>query len=214
MLGWLNECRGALFITILWMWTSRQSKLTVGFFTPVWESGLIFRWKTAKNYVFRIRPLFRKNSKFDLLGWLNECRDSFLIVIILKWTSRQGKSPFLFFNIFGKFFLVVFKSCDTFFENGVVWCPRLCQNEVACERWSSVNSGAWLRRFDDETGVKTSCVAKSKKENKWKKMLYHCNLICVSPKHGIHGSLRCLKILYIHYGYNLFFCPRTVVKLR
>ena len=23
-------------------------------------------------------------------------------------------------------------------------------------------------------------------------------LICVSPKHGMHASLRCLKILYIH----------------
>jgi len=31
---------------------------------------------------------------------------------------------------------------------------------VACKRWSSVNSGAWLRRFDDVTGVEKSCVAK------------------------------------------------------
>jgi len=45
-------------------------------------------------------------------------------------------------------------------------------------------------------------------------MLYHCNLICVSPQHGTHGSLRCLKISYIHSCCNLFFCPRTVVKLR
>jgi len=34
---------------------------------------------------------------------------------------------------------------------------------VACKRRSSVNSGAWLRRFDDVTGVEKSCVAKSKK---------------------------------------------------
>jgi len=32
MLGWLNENRGALFIIVLWMWTSRQSKLTINFF--------------------------------------------------------------------------------------------------------------------------------------------------------------------------------------
>jgi len=29
------------------------------FCPPVWESGLIVLWKTAKNYVFRIRPLLR-----------------------------------------------------------------------------------------------------------------------------------------------------------
>ena len=28
-----------------------------------------------------------------------------------------------------------------------------CQLLVACKRRSSVNSGAWLRRFDDVTGV-------------------------------------------------------------
>ena len=63
---------------------------------------------------------------------------------------------------------------------------------VACKRRSSVNSGAWLRRFDDVNGVEKSCVAKSKKGKKSEgKVLYHCNLICVFPKHGIHGSLRC-----------------------
>jgi len=36
-------------------------------------------------------------------------------------------------------------------------------NLVACKRQSSVNSGAWLRRFDGITGVEKSCVAKSKK---------------------------------------------------
>jgi len=86
---------------------------------------------------------------------------------------------------------------------------------VACKRRSSVNSRPWLRRFDDVTGVEKSCAAKSKKEKKVKgKMLHHYNLICVSSKHGIHGSLRCLKILYIHNCWNLFSCPRTVVKLR
>jgi len=36
-------------------------------------------------------------------------------------------------------------------------------NWVACKRRSSVNSGAWLRRFDDVNGVEKSCVAKLKK---------------------------------------------------
>jgi len=39
------------------------------------------------------------------------------------------------------------------------------------------------------------------------KMLYHCNLICVSHKHGMHGSLQYLKIVYIHNWRNLFFFP-------
>jgi len=35
---------------------------------------------------------------------------------------------------------------------------------MPCKRRSSVNSGAWLRRFDDVTGVEKSFVAKAKKE--------------------------------------------------
>jgi len=42
------------------------------------------------------------------------------------------------------------------------------------------------------------------------KMLHHCNLICVSPKHGMHGSSRCSKILYIHNCWNLFFVPEPL----
>jgi len=33
---------------------------------------------------------------------------------------------------------------------------------VPCKKQSSVNSGAWLQRFDDATGVENSCVAKAK----------------------------------------------------
>jgi len=36
------------------------------------------------------------------------------------------------------------------------------------KRRSSVNSGAWLRRCDDVTGVEKSCVAKAKKGKKVK----------------------------------------------
>jgi len=42
---------------------------------------------------------------------------------------------------------------QTFFE-------YLCIFVVPCKRRRSVNSGAWLRKFDDATGVEKSCVAK------------------------------------------------------
>jgi len=65
---------------------------------------------------------------------------------------------------------------------------------VPCKRQSSVNNGAWLRRFDDVTGVEKSCCKSKKRKKSEGKMLYLCNLICVSPKHGMRGSLQCLKI--------------------
>jgi len=39
---------------------------------------------------------------------------------------------------------------------------------IPCKRRSSVNSGAWLRRFDDVTGAEKSCVAKAKQRKKVK----------------------------------------------
>jgi len=45
---------------------------------------------------------------------------------------------------------------------------------------------------------KKVALQKQKMKKSEGKMLYHCNLICVSLKHGIHESLRCLKIVYIH----------------
>jgi len=95
--------------------------------------------------------------------------------------------------------------------NASAHLSNVVQIQVACKRRSSVNSRAWLRRFDDVTRVEKSCIAKSKKGKKSEgKVLYACNLICVSPKHGIHRSFRCLKILYIHNCRNLFFRPRTI----
>ena len=38
-------------------------------------------------------------------------------------------------------------------------------------------------------------------------MLYHCNLICVSPKHGMHGSLRCSKIYTFTTVETYFLAP-------
>ena len=56
---------------------------------------------------------------------------------------------------------------------------------------------------------KLRCRSKKRKKSEGK-MLYHCNLICVSPKHGMHGSLRCLKIAYIHNYWNLYFVRKLL----
>jgi len=183
LLGWLNECRAAVFIIILWMWTSRQSKLTINFFVPsvgkwfhfslknfwkwlfshktftcektvsltcwaglmsdgtlfsslVCDCGLqgnqnwlqIFLHPRGKVVwlLFENRQKWRfsrktftceKNGKFDLLGWLNECRGPFLIVLALMWTSKAMKIPyFLLFNIFVK----VFPSVSLFFKTELI----------------------------------------------------------------------------------------------
>jgi len=46
------------------------------------------------------------------------------------------------------------------------WIEDLKYHMVACKRRSTINSGAWLPRFDDVIGVEKSCVAKSKKGKK------------------------------------------------
>jgi len=90
-----------------------------------------------------------KNGRFDLLGWLNECRDPFLIVIILMWTSRQWKSSFIcFWMFFGKIFPVAFNRVTLSFGNGVVWCPRLCHND----------NGLWQHRCGSVANASTSAV--------------------------------------------------------
>ena len=77
--------------------------------------------------------------------------------------------------------------------------------KVACKRWSSVNSRAWLRRFDDVTGVEKSCVAKSKKGKKWRKNVVSLQLNMRFPqtwntwkfamfKNIIHSQL--LKLIF------------------
>jgi len=47
-----------------------------------------------------------------------------------------------------------------------------CFRKVACERRSSINSGAWLRRFDDITRVEKSCVAKGINRTKAKEKYF------------------------------------------
>ena len=115
-LGWLNECRGAVFVIILWMWTSRQSRLTVNVIAPSVGKCLSFIWKNAKNCVFRKRTLLGKNSKFDLLGWLNECRGAVFVIILWTWISRQSKLTLNFFAPgVGKWFNFYFKNAETTF---------------------------------------------------------------------------------------------------
>jgi len=107
----------------------------------------------------------------------------------------------------------------------LAWCNSHKRASLSFKRRGSRSQGLWVtavpckRRslvveVSRRAGVDESCVAKAKKRKKWRKMLYHCNFICVSLKHGIHGSLRRLKTLYIHNCWNPFFCPRTVVKFR
>jgi len=43
---------------------------------------------------------------------------------------------------------------------------------VPCKRRRSVNSGAWLCRFDDVTGVEKSCVAKGINRKKAKEKYF------------------------------------------
>ena len=61
----------------------------------------------------------------------------------------------------------------------------------------------------NQSRIKLRCRSKKRKKSD-AKMLYHCNLICVSPKHGMHKSWRCLKILYIYNCWNLFFVPEPM----
>jgi len=54
--------------------------------------------------------------------------------------------------------------------------------KVACKRRSSVNSGAWLRRIDDVTGVEKTCVAKGINRKKAKeKYLIIANKYALPP---------------------------------
>jgi len=67
--------------------------------------------------------------------------------------------------------------CRTRIWHEATMFPRQkqCKPTVASKRQSSVNSGAWLRRFDDVTRVEKSCVAKgiNKKKSKGKISYYY-----------------------------------------
>jgi len=69
---------------------------------------------------------------------------------------------------------------------------------VPCKRRNSVNSRAWLWRFDDITRVEKSCVAKGINGKMQRKNILLLQINMRFPKHLMHGCLQCLKILYIH----------------
>jgi len=52
---------------------------------------------------------------------------------------------------------------------------------VGCKRQSSINSRAWLRRFDDVTRVEKSCVAKTNKKKAKEKYFNIANKYALSP---------------------------------
>jgi len=77
---------------------------------------------------------------------------------------------------------------------------------VACERRNSINSGAWLRRFDDVTGVEKSCVAKGINRKKQRKNIFLLQINMRFPqtsntwmfamfKNFIHSQL--LKLIFL-----------------
>ena len=76
-----------------------------------------------------------------------------------------------------------------------VHCEVDCNAEqlvwaVPCKRRSLVAEVWWRNR----SGKKLRCKSKKTKKSQGKKLYYnHCNFICVSSKHGMHGSLRGLK---------------------
>jgi len=54
--------------------------------------------------------------------------------------------------------------------------------KVLCKRRNSVNTGAWLERFDDVTGVEKSCIAKGINAKKAKeKYLIIANKYALPP---------------------------------
>jgi len=76
LLCWLNECRGAVFVIILWMWTSRQSRLTINVFAP--SVGQCFKFHLKKCQKLRFS---QKNFTWEKqLIWL---------VGLAKWVSGR-----------------------------------------------------------------------------------------------------------------------------
>jgi len=60
---------------------------------------------------------------------------------------------------------------------------------VPCKRRSSVNSGAWLRGFDDVTEVEKGCVAKAKKGKKVKE-----KRSITATKHTFPQNMECMEV--------------------
>jgi len=77
-----------------------------------------------------------------------------------------------------------------------------------------VKGGAWLRRFDDVTGVETSSVAKRiNRKKQWKNILL-LQLNMRFPQTSNAWMFAMFKSFVHSQLLKPIFCPRTVVKLR
>jgi len=78
---------------------------------------------------------------------------------------------------------------------------------------SFVNSGAWLRRFDDITGVEKSFVAKVTNRKKQRKNILVLQINMRFPQTSNTWMFAMFQN-FVHSQLLELFCPRTVVKLR
>ena len=77
LLGWLNEYRGAVFVIISWMWTSRQ-----------WKTPFICHWM----YFGKFFPLFSIVSHFVLKTEWFDVRDCATMTVV-QWNNKIFLSP-------------------------------------------------------------------------------------------------------------------------
>jgi len=85
---------------------------------------------------------------------------------------------------------------------------------AACKRWSSVNSGAWLWRFDDVTRVEKSCITKGINRKKQGKNILLLKINMRFPQTSNTWMFAMFKNFIHSQLLKPIFCPRTVVKLR
>ena len=104
---------------------------------------------------------------------------------------------------------ILIKNCRNGCFLKKLW-PKLQYVLVPCKRRSSVNSGAWLRRFDDITGVEKSWAAEAKKGKKWRKNVVSLQLNMRFPKTWNAWKFAMFKDLYIHNCWNIFFGPEPL----
>jgi len=65
-------------------------------------------------------------------------------------------------------------------------------SKVPCKRRSSVNSGAWLRRFDYVTGVEKVALQKQKMEKKVKEKC------CIIPTlYAFPPNMECMEVCFV-----------------
>jgi len=83
---------------------------------------------------------------------------------------------------------------------------------VPCKKRSSINSGAWLQRFDEETRKEKNCFAKAIQGKKVKENV-SLQLNMHFPQTQNAWKFAMFKKFIHSQLLKLVFCPRTVVKL-